>query len=283
MLDSLLVFDIETIPDIDSCDNLVGEVIADDVTAKREAMANYHLEVTNGQNAFLRQPFHKIVAISFLRADIKRDSGYEHFVLREIRSGGSVSSSEKELVRGFLNYISAVRPRIVTFNGRTFDLPVIKYRAMVHGVQAGYLYNAGDKWNNYFQRYSADWHCDLLDSLSDFGTSARVKMHEVCSVLNFPGKMGTDGSEVTRMYDLGQLPQIRDYCESDVLNTYLIYLRLMHHQGRMASDGYNECVRDLLAYLQSSGNKHMLDFIAEWEKVCNGQFFMQREEMTCTA
>ncbi|ASI47787.1 MAG: 3'-5' exonuclease [Anaplasma ovis] len=277
MLSSLLVFDIETVPDTDSCDNLVGRVVDGGVTAKREAMADYHLEVTSGQNQFLRQPFHKIVTISFLRADIRRDLGCEHFTLREIRSGGTVSSTERELVRGLLGYISTIKPRIVTFNGRTFDLPVIKYRAMVHGIQAGYLYNSGDKWNNYFQRYSTDWHCDLLDYLSDFGTSARVKMHEVCSVLNFPGKIGIDGSEVMRMYDCGQLSEIRDYCESDVINTYLVYLRLMHHQGRMTSDGYNECIKDLLAYLQSSGNRHMLEFVAEWEKVCGGQFFMMGE------
>ncbi|ACZ49121.1 MULTISPECIES: 3'-5' exonuclease [Anaplasma] len=280
MLSSLLVFDIETIPDTDSCDSLVGRAVGGDVAAKREAMADYHLEVTNGQNPFLRQPFHKIVTISFLRADIRRDLGCEHFTLREIRSGGTVASTERELVRGFLGYLSAIKPRIVTFNGRTFDLPVIKYRAMVHGVQAGYLYNSGDKWNNYFQRYSTDWHCDLLDYLSDFGTSARVKMHEVCSVLNFPGKIGIDGSEVARMYDCGQLSEIRDYCESDVINTYLVYLRLMHHQGRVTSDSYNECIKDLLEYLQTSGNKHMLEFVAEWEKVCDGQFFMLGEEVS---
>ncbi|MGN7678988.1 MAG: 3'-5' exonuclease [Anaplasma sp.] len=276
MLDSLLVFDIETIPDTDSCSNLVGGDVTEDadVAAKREAMAGYHLEITNGQNPFLRQPFHKIVAVSFLRADIRREEGHESFDLQEIRSGGSVLSTEKELIKGFLRYLSVIKPRIVTYNGRTFDLPVVKYRAMVHGIQAGYLYKAGDKWNNYFHRYSADWHCDLLDHLSDFGTSARVRMHEVCSILNLPGKIGVDGSEVEHMYDSNRLSEIRDYCESDVINTYLVYLRLMHHQDRVTSEGYNKCVEDLLTYLESSGNSHMLNFKAEWERVCSGQFFV---------
>ncbi|MGN7661121.1 MAG: 3'-5' exonuclease [Anaplasma sp.] len=276
MLDSLLVFDVETIPDTDSCSNLVGDGITEDanVAARREAMASYHLGITNGQNPFLRQPFHKIVAVSFLRADIRREGGRESFDLQEIRSGGSVLSTEKELVKGFLRYLSAIKPRIVTYNGRTFDLPVVKYRAMVHGIQAGYLYKAGDRWNSYFHRYSADWHCDLLDHLSDFGTSAKVRMHEVCSVLNLPGKIGVDGSEVEHMYDSNRLSEIRDYCESDVINTYLVYLRLMHHQDRVTSEGYNKCVEDLLTYLEGSGSSHMLNFKAEWERVCSGQFFV---------
>lgn len=276
MLDSLLVFDIETIPDTDSCKNLLGREVGDDadIAAKREAMVNYHLEITNGQNSFLRQPFHRVIAISFLRADIKKEGGYESFTLREVRSGSSGLTSEKELVKGFFGYIAAVKPRLVTFNGRTFDLPVLKYRAMVHGVQAEYLYKAGDKWNNYFQRYSVDWHCDLLDYLSDFGTSARVKMHEVCAVLGFPGKTGNDGSDVMGLYDRGELDSIRDYCETDVINTYLVYLRLMQHQGRLTTDGYNSCIEGVLAYLKESGKQHFAHFISEWEAANKGQFYL---------
>ncbi len=276
MLDSLLVFDIETIPDTDICNNLIGEAVGedDDILAKREAMANYHLDITNGQNSFLRQPFHKIVAISFLRADIKRGGGYESFTLQEIRSGGTALSSEQELVKGFLSYVSAIKPRFVTFNGRTFDFPVLKYRAMLHGVQAGYLYKAGDKWNNYFQRYSVDWHCDLLDYLSEYGASAKVKMHEVCAVMGFPGKFGTDGSAVTELYDNGQLSMIRDYCETDVVNTYLVYLRLMQHQERITTDCYNKCIVSLLEYLSKSEKEHLLAFKAAWEKIAQGRFLL---------
>ena len=276
MLDSLLVFDIETIPDTESCRNLIGDALDEDadVFAKREAMSQYHLDITNGQNSFLRQPFHRVVAISFLRADISREGGYEYFTLREIRSGGTVSSSEKELVKGFLNYVASIKPRIVTFNGRTFDVPVLKYRAMLHGVQAGYLYKSGDKWNGYFQRYSVDWHCDLLDYISDFGASARVKMHEVCALLGFPGKYGVDGSNVVELYDSGRLQTIRDYCETDVVNTYLVYLRLMQHQDKITSRCYNDCIEKLLSYLSDSNKKHFEDFKSEWSTACRGQFFV---------
>lgn len=273
MLNSLVVFDIETIPDISACGGLIGEINGD-VYQKREALTKYHLEITDGQNPFLRQPFHQVVVISFLFADIVRSGGYETFVLREIRSGGKLDSGEKELVQGFFEYISKTKARLISFNGRTFDLPVLKYRAMKHGVQAEYIYKSGDKWNNYMQRYSVDWHCDLLEALSDFGASARVKMNEVCSILGLPGKIGTDGSQVTSLYDSGKTQEIRDYCETDVINTYLIYLKLMQHQGRITTESYNKNIDDLLLYLGSSQKNHLLKFKEEWEKACSGRFYI---------
>lgn len=117
MLNSLLVFDI-------SDDSSVEE--------KRDALTKYHLEITNGQNSFLCQPFHQILVISFLLCNINHQSGYEVFTLQEIRSGGTLNSSEKEVVKGFFNYISEKKPRLVLFNGRTFDIPVLKYRAIVY-------------------------------------------------------------------------------------------------------------------------------------------------------
>ncbi|WP_168464559.1 3'-5' exonuclease [Wolbachia endosymbiont of Ctenocephalides felis wCfeT] len=270
MLNSLLVFDIETIPDVDSCTNLLNISNNTSVEERREALTKYHLEITSGQNPFLRQPFHQVVVISFLLCNISHKNGYEVFTLQEIRSGGTLGSNEKELVRGFFNYMSEKKPRLVSFNGRTFDMPVLKYRAMVHGIQAEYLHKAGDKWNSYNQRYSSDWHCDLLESLSDFGASARVKMNEVCAAFSLPGKIGVDGSQVTSLYDSGKLQEIRDYCETDVVNTYLIYLRFMYHQGRITAGSYNKNIEELL--LECEKKEHLKKFKKEWEAACGGKF-----------
>ncbi|MDD9336435.1 MAG: 3'-5' exonuclease [Wolbachia sp.] len=270
MFNSLLVFDIETVPDINSCKNLLNIGDNSSIEEKRDALIKYHLGITNGQNPFLRQPFHQVIVISFLLCNITYQSGYEVFTLQEIRSGGTLDSSEKELVKGFFNYIEEKEPRLVSFNGRTFDIPVLKYRAMVHGIQAGYFHKAGDKWNSYNQRYRSDWHCDLLESLSDFGASAKIKMNEICAAFNLPGKIGVDGSQVTCLYDSGKIQEIRDYCETDVINTYLIYLRFMHHQERITTESYNRSVKELLLYLESSEKEHMKKFIEEWEITCGG-------------
>ncbi|MFT6332133.1 MAG: putative PolB exonuclease-like 3'-5' exonuclease [Lentimonas sp.] len=263
---SLFVFDIETIPDADAALNLLDLKPEASLEEKRQALAEYHLKITAGKSSFLRQPFQQVVAISFLQADIiRQDDGTECYKLKEIRSGGNIDSTEEELVRGFFTHLKKQPPRIVSFNGKSFDLPVLKYRAIKNEISAAFLYKMGDKWNNYNQRYSLDWHCDLIEAFSDFGASARVKMNELCAVFNLPGKQGVDGSMVQEYYDSGRLQEIRDYCESDVINTYLLYLCYQHHNGSLSLENFNAAKEDLSDYLALEGKKHFQEYLAEWE------------------
>ena len=270
---NLFVFDIETVPDVDAVPNLTGFDDAD-VAARRQELERYHLEITDGKNPFPRQPFHKVVAISFLEAEIERDGDTEAYLLRELRSGGEAGFDEKQLLEGFFAYFQRLKPRLVSFNGRGFDLPVLKYRAMVHGVSAPWLYRAGDKWNSYTQRYSTDWHCDLLDVLSDHGASARVKLNEVSAVMGFPGKFGVSGAEVAGMVDDGRIEDVRHYCETDVLNTYLVYLRLMLHKGTVRLDGYNRAIADIVSLIESEGAErpYLKDFMEAWGRASGDRF-----------
>jgi predicted PolB exonuclease-like 3'-5' exonuclease len=273
MHQSLFVFDIETIPDTEAAFNLTGTLETDELLLRKE-LEDYHLKITDGKNAFLRQPFHKVVAISFLVADIERSSDGEQYHLKELRSGGEDGATEKELVEGFFSYLNKIKPRFISFNGRTFDLPVLKYRAMKYGIAAPWFYNSGDKWNSYSSRYSLDWHCDLIDGLSDFGASAKIKLNEVCSILGFPGKFGVDGSEVATMFDDGKIKEIRDYCETDVLNTYLVYLRFMQHRGHLSKANYNKAIDDVLVLIENEGSHrpHLLEFHEAWKDACGGNF-----------
>ncbi len=273
---NLFVFDIETVPDTVAVANLTG-FDGPGEEARRQELERYHLEVTGGKNPFPRQPFHKVVAISFLEAEIERAGGIgggETYHLRELRSGGEADFDEKKLLQGFFGYFERLRPRLVSYNGRGFDLPVLKYRAMVHGIQASWLYQAGDKWNSYQSRYAADWHCDLLEVLSDYGASARGKLNEVCSVLGFPGKFGVDGSDVAGLFDGGRLAEIRDYCETDVLNTYLVYLRTMHHRGTVSTEGYNLAIADIIALIEAEGEArpHLKEFLDAWGAASGNRF-----------
>lgn len=272
---TLFVFDIETVPDTNAVRNLTGSEETDSVKLRQE-IEQYHLDVTGGKNSFPRQPFHKVVAISFLEAEIHRDASGEQYILKELRSGGKEDASEKELLEGFFKYLEKNRARLVSFNGRTFDLPVLRYRAMVHGIQAKWLYGSGDKWNSYMSRYSLDWHCDLLEALSDFGASARIKLNEVCSVLGFPGKFGVDGAKVSDMFEDGQIKEIRDYCETDVLNTYLVYLRHMQHRGETTTDNYNKSIGAVLAMIDSQKEErpHLGEFLEAWNDACDGKFIL---------
>ncbi len=270
---NLFVFDIETVPDTDAVPNLTG-FDDPDLAARRQELERYHLEKTGGKNAFPRQPFHKVVAISFLEAEIERDGNQESYLLRELRSGGEAGFDQKKLLQGFFTYFERLKPRLVSFNGRGFDLPVLKYRAMVNGVSAPWLYGAGDKWNSYTQRYATDWHCDLLEVPSDYGASARVSLHEVSAVLGLPGKFGISGSEVAGLVDEGRIEDVRQYCETDVLTTYLVYLRLMVHRGTIGIDGYNAAIADIVAMIkQESGERPYLnDFMEAWGQASGNVF-----------
>jgi predicted PolB exonuclease-like 3'-5' exonuclease len=263
---TLFVFDIETVPDVAAARRLLNLAESCPDTEVLEKLTEYHLKVTDGRNAFFRQPFHKIVAISFLQAEIQHKDGKEIYALQDVRSGGNNDSSEAELVQGLFNYLGKISPRLVSFNGRTFDLPVLKYRAMLHDVQAAWLHRTGDKWNSYNSRYSLDWHCDLLDAFSDFGTSSRIKMHELCALFGLPGKLDVDGSQVSALYNQGKIQEIRDYCELDVLNTYLLYLKYMLHTAHLTTEQYELCCQDLFNYLEkhSISKPHFAKFIDEW-------------------
>ncbi len=264
---NLFVFDIETVPDTDCVSNLLGGDAGGDVQQRRAALEAYHLEVTGGQNAFVRQPFHRVVAVSFLAAEIVREGRHETYYLKELRSGGDAKAPERDLVGGFFQFIDKNRPRLVSYNGRGFDVPVLRHRAMVHGITAAVFHDVSNKWENYTSRYAQDFHCDLQEALSDFGAASRgLKLNEVCAVLGFPGKFGVDGSQVAPLFDEGRIGEIRDYCETDVLNTYLVYLRYQLTRGSITKDGYNRAVADVVSLIEAerAERPHLGAFLEAW-------------------
>jgi len=286
---SLFVFDIETVPDVTAARNLTGCDSTD--PAEQNAALFEHFVVqkrktdpsVTAADIFLRQPFWKVVAISFLEADIIRPdgpSGPEQYVLKRVASG--TKDDEAEVVSGFFKMLEQKLPRLVSYNGRSFDMPVLRYRGMKYGVSAPRYYQAGDKWNSYNQRYADDWHCDLLEALSDYGASARCKMDEVCSVLGLPGKFGVDGSKVSEMYAAGKVQEIRDYCETDVMNTYLVYLRHMLMVGKVDPAGYNQAAEDMIAYIEQeqTNRPHLMEFLAAWDEACESQFTLDNFKQT---
>lgn len=271
MLDKLFVFDIETVPDTDAVYNLLGSE-SKNVAELRKELENYHIEVSGG-NPFPRQMFHKVVSISILIADIVRNDNYEYYKINKIGTISNIDNSEEEMTIKFFDYLCKHIPRIVDYNGRTFDLPVMKYRAMKYNLSLPQLFKSGDKWNNYNQRYCLDWHCDLLEALSDFGASSRCKMNEVCAILGIPGKIGVDGSKVSEMFDNNQLKEIDNYCETDVLNTYLVYLNYVLMTGLITKENFINMNKELIEYLKDENKEHFLEFLTEWEKVDTRKLF----------
>jgi len=240
----LIVFDTETIPD----------------AAHHEG------------DGFPKPPFHQVVAISFLEAHIEQADSGSFYAVDFLRTGGDIAYTEAQLIRGFFQYVEKKKPRLVTFNGRGFDLPVLKYRGLKHEVSAPWFAQGVSKWENYGHRYSVDWHCDLMDALADFGATKVTSMEEVCGLLGIPGKLGMDGSQVKEFFEAGKLAEIRNYCETDVLSTYLIFLRFALFRGEITAAGHAASIANLRAHLEveNAGRPHLGRFLEAWSALAEG-------------
>jgi len=261
----VIVFDIETVPDADAARRLLGLHDLRDAEA-RDALSDYFLEKTEGRNDFPRQPFHQVAAISYAQMVFEPGEEGPELVIRRVGSGGDVKSSERDLLEGFFGLIEKRAPRLVSFNGRGFDIPVLKYRAMVHGLSCPRWFNEGDRWNSYDSRYATEYHVDLLEVFSDHGASARCSMHEVACSFGIPGKLETAGDDVRGMFESGEIEAIRNYCETDVCTTLLLFLRWQLFTGALSEGAYARSVLGMRHYLESESDErpHLGEFLVAW-------------------
>ena len=252
-----LVFDIETVPDTAGLRILHGldERVADAEVAE---MAFQQRRQATGSD-FLQHHLQRVVAIScVLRED-------DHF---KVWSLGETDEDEGRLVQRFFDGIDKYTPQLVSWNGGSFDLPVLHYRGLIHSVQCARYWEMGDddrdfKWNNYISRYHLR-HLDLMDLLAMYTGRANAPLDDMARLMGFPGKLGMDGSQVWEAYQQGRLGEIRNYCETDVVNTYLVYLRFQMMRGHISRDDYRkECdlVRSELVKLHLP---HWDEFLAAW-------------------
>ncbi|MDX8390889.1 MAG: 3'-5' exonuclease [Mariprofundaceae bacterium] len=260
-----LVFDIETVPDADASRRILHQPSLTDSEA-RDALSCYFLEKTEGRNDFPRQPFHQVLSISYAHLISEPGENGQELILRRISSGGNESSSEQELITGFFNIIAQRAPRLVSYNGRGFDIPVLKYRAMVHGITAPRWFKEGDRYHSYDSRYSHKYHLDLLEVLSDHGASARCSLDEIAACFCIPGKLDTAGSDVRSLFEAGEIEAIRNYCETDVCSTLLLFLRWQYFCGELSMASYKRAILGLHHYLESESEMrtHLGDFLTAW-------------------
>jgi len=253
----VLVFDIETIPDVAGLRALNREFL--NLSDAEVAAAAFAARREKTGSDFLQHHLHRVAAISCVFRD---DDGFR------VRSLGTLDDQEPKLIHDFFRIIDRYTPQLISWNGGGFDLPVLHYRAMVHGVCASRYWEMGDedrdfKWNNYLSRYHTR-HMDLMDLLALYTGRANAPLDDLAKLCGFPGKMGVDGSQVWTLFQEGRLKEIRDYCETDVVNTYLVYCRFLLMRGVMSKAAYEEemaMVRDALA-LQNG--EHWKEYLAAW-------------------
>ena len=251
-----LVFDIETVPDVELGRAIYG---IDDLSDKDVAKLMSFKQKQDRGTDFLPLPQHRIVAISV----VLRSADELHLF-----SIGEEDSSEAELITRFFDGIERYVPELVSWNGSGFDLPVRHYRAMRHSITAEQYWETGDdnrdfRYNNYLSRFH--WrHLDLMDVLAGYQFGARSSLEQVALLLGFPGKLGMSGSKVWGKFRDGKIDEIRNYCETDVLNTYLVYLRFQLIRGVLDQRSHDAEVERLRERLAADSAPHLQEFLTAW-------------------
>ncbi len=144
------------------------------------------------------------------------------YLLRELPSGGETDYPEEKLVQGFVLYLKRLKPRLLSYNERSLNFPVLKYRDMA-----------------------------------------------------FPGKFGADGSKVASMIVEGRVQEVRDnFCETDFLNTYLVYPRYQMHAGNLCLASYNCCIANVFSLIKSTKDEQLNrgSFLKAWCNACKNKY-----------
>lgn len=258
MINNIMVFDIETVPDVEAGRRLYGLDGLDDEAA---ANAMFKLRMEKTGREFLAHHLQRIVAISVV---------FRHGDTVRVWSLGDEASPEKDLIQRFFDGLDRYTPTLVTWNGSGFDLPVIHYRALLHRISAPRYWEVGEqdsnfRFNNYLNRFQ--WrHTDLMDVLAGYQMRSAAPLDEIATMLGFPGKMGMSGDKVWETFLLGDVRAIRDYCETDVLNTWLVYLRFELMRGHLNADEYQHECELLRGVLKASDKPALIEFEHSWKE-----------------
>jgi len=209
----------------------------------------FQIRRTKTGSDFLPPQLHRVVVISCV---LRGDEGIKVF---------SLEGQEAEIIRRFYEGIEKFVPQLVSWNGGGFDLPVLNYRALIHGVSAARFWEP--ERNNYYNRYQ-DRHLDLMDVLAMYQPRNNAPLDEVAQLAGFPGKIGVGGAKVWETWLAGESGKIRDYCEADTANTYLLYLRYQLLRGAFTKAQYGKEIEILKTYLQNLDKPHWREFLQLW-------------------
>ncbi len=231
----ICIFDCETVPDA----KLIRQTMhlsGDDIEVSAVAMSEQ--EEKTG-SSFLPVAYHRIVAISAVIAD---DFG----VFKKVSS--IEGKDEEEMLKNFLSFLDKYQPRLISFNGRNFDIPMMMIRAMKYSLTCNAYFEVDNKelnknkWDNYRSRYSDRFHLDLMDVISEFGAARGLKLDVLCSLIGAPGKYDVSGDMVFELFYEGEIEKIKEYCESDVLNTYWLFLKYELLRGNLLIEDFKNAL-----------------------------------------
>jgi predicted PolB exonuclease-like 3'-5' exonuclease len=252
----ILVFDIETIPDCEGIRKihalpaeLPDREVAEVAFQKRRVQSG-------GASDFLPVHLQRVLVISCV---LRTEEDLRIFSI------GEPEVAEAAAIQRFFDGVDKYSPQLVSWNGRTFDLPVLVNRGLVHGVGAACFWDTGDeaKYNNYINRFH-ERHCDLMVVLSIYGGRGSP-LDELARLAGFPGKLGVGGGAVWESFLAGGIEAIRNYCEADTLNTYLLYLRFQLMRCSYTPERYQSELALVRSTLEKRTEPHWREFLSLWK------------------
>jgi predicted PolB exonuclease-like 3'-5' exonuclease len=250
----VLAFDIETVPDVAGIRRL--HALPDDLADREVAEIAFQRRRTQTGSDFLPPQLQKVVVVSCV---LRSDEGVKVF---------SLEGEEKDVIQRFYSGIEKYVPQLVSWNGGGFDLPVLNYRALIHGCCAPAFWETGEenrdfRYNNYVSRYHAR-HTDLMDVLAMYQPRNNAPLDDVAQLAGLPGKIGVGGAKVWETFLAGEHGKIRDYCEADTVNTYLLFLRYQCLRGVSSKEQVAAEEQLLKKYLQAQDKPHWREFLKLW-------------------
>ncbi len=264
-----LVFDTESVADA----SLVARLrYAGQSVAPAEAVRRYRDElIAKHDTDFI--PYTYQVPVSVAVAKVGADFRLLDLVLLDEPEFRPHMITEK-FWRGWEMYR---RPTLVTFNGRSFDIPLLELSAFRFGVSVpGWFNAAGKTYDQPRGRYNVQCHLDLCELLTNFGsTRFPGGLNLAANLLGKPGKMDVQGCMVQDMYEAGRLAEINDYCRCDVLDTYFVFLRTRVLVGQLALDAEQQLIAETKKWLEENANRvrayglyleHWGDWPNPWQK-----------------
>jgi predicted PolB exonuclease-like 3'-5' exonuclease len=218
-----IVFDTETIPDVD----LLKTVVTGTYDSEDALLAAASEQIAQNKAGFLPPMFHRMVSWAALITDQQgKPMGKASWV------GENEKEGLKQLFEIFDQYPTFTA---VHHNGRGFDLPMLTYRAMRHAIPLP-VYMTKYEFKNRYSRINID----IQEELSQYGASSWPKLKHLGALVGIPVKTVAEGNQVLEMWRAGELKRIELYCYEDVLGTYLIWLTLRLINSEITAEQFSD-------------------------------------------
>ena len=227
------IFDVETIPDFE----FVRRVMNDRETADDDLLIMASEQLARNSSGFLPPMYHRMVSWVGLWVE---NNG------KPVQKASWNGPDEKQGLTSLFDTLLTYKDfGLIHHNGRGFDLPLITYRSMKHGMQMPL------RLNHYDIRYRfSKSNVDLMDEFSNYGASSYPKLKHLGYLIDVPFKQTAEGNEVLAMYRDGKLDEIEHYCYEDVMATYIVWLRMKYTTGEIAEDIFNNLNERALSKLK---------------------------------